>query len=242
MNSIIKRVLFAAAAGALILAVFAGCSLSGKTETSPEVSLSPSPSESAAPTPSPTPSVTKDDIQKALDGAGDSVIDVTWSPDDTMVAFIKDENGAGNIYVWKVGSAEAALVSAAEGTTDGFSWSPDSKHFLINVGHMGPGTITSSLIAAETLKVLATDITTVSLSPPVWSSDGRFIALSTDDEASGNIEIRIYAVTSRTSVSVLQSNNKYGPYVVEKWDNDTVTYSEISSTGERAELTLQFGE
>ena len=240
MNLITKRALFAATAAALITGVFAGCSLFGKTEPSPEVSLSPSPSESAVPTP--TPSITKDDIQKSLDGAGDSVIDVAWSPDGAAVVFIRDENGSGSIFVWKVGSADAELVSAADPTTDGFSWAPDSRHFLINVGHMGPGTITSTLIDAGTLEVLAEDITTVSISPPVWSSDGRFFALSTDDESTGDIAVLIYAVASRTSVSVLQSNNKYGPYVVEKWENDTVSYTEISSTGERAGLTLQFGE
>ena len=240
MSLQIKRALFAAAAAALILCVFAGCSLFGKTEASPEPSAPLSPLESAAPTP--TPSVTKQDIQKSLDGAGDSVIDIAWSPDETTAAFIKDENGSGNIYIWRVGSAEAELVSAAENTTDGFSWAPNSKHFLINVGHMGPGTITSTLVDAGTLEVLAADITTVSISPPVWSPDGRFIALSTDDDASGNIAILIYAVASRSSVSVLQSNSTFGPYVVEKWENDTVTYTEISSTGERAELTLQFGE
>ena len=240
MNSKIKKTLFTAAAAALILGVFAGCSLFGKTEPSPEVSPSPSPSESAVPTA--TPSVTKEDIQKSLDGAGDSVIDISWSPDGEAVAFIRDESGSGSVFLWKVGSADAELVSAADPTTDGLSWAPDSRHFFVNVGHMGPGTITSTLVDAETLEIMATDITTASMSPPVWSPDGRFFALSTDDESTGDIAILIYAVASKTSVSVLQSNNKYGPYVVEKWENDTVTYTEISSTGERAELTLQFGE
>ncbi len=159
-----------------------------------------------------------------------------------MVAYIKEDPKTGYVYVWKVNNTDAQLISKAEGTTDGFLWAPDSKHFLINVGHMGPATITSTLVDPESLSVLVTDITTVSISPPVWSPDGRFIALSTGDQSTNNIAILVYAVASKTSVSVLSSNNKYGPYVVESWINDAVTYTEISSTGERVQRSLLFGE
>lgn len=240
MSIKLKSALLAGTSAALILSVFAGCSLLGTPAASPSPSAAPSPVvESASPTPAPTPTVTKSDIQKSLDAQGDNVIDVKWSPDDSMVVFIKE---TGKVYVWKLNSTDAQLITKAEGTTDGFLWSPDSKHFLINVGHMGPGTITSTLVDAEALSVLTTDIMTVNISPPVWSPDGRFIALSTDDKSTNDIAILIYAVASKTTVSVLSSNNKYGPYVVESWVNETVNYTEISSTGERAQSSMLFGE
>lgn len=243
MSKKLKNALLAVASAAMITSLFAGCSLLGTPTPSPSASATPSPAvESATPTPAPTPDVTKADIQKSLDAQGDNVIDVKWSPDESMVAYIENDAETGKVYVWKVNTADAQLVSKAEGTTDGFLWAPDSKHFLIVVGHMGPGTVTSTLVDSETLSIQATDITSVNVSPPIWSPDGRFIALSTDDERTNDIAIQIYAVASKTSVSVLKSNNKYGPYVVESWVNDTVTYTEVSSTGERTQSSLAFGE
>ncbi|MEA4894012.1 MAG: hypothetical protein VB064_01990 [Oscillospiraceae bacterium] len=239
----IKSALLTGTSAALIMSVFAGCSLLNPSAISPSPSEIPSSAgESSSPSPSPATTLTKNDIQKALDSQGEKVIDVTWAPDDSMVVFIQEDDEAGSVYVWKTNTADAQLVSSAEGTTDGFLWSPDSKHFLINVGHMGPGTITSTLVDAESLSVLSDDIATVSVSPPVWSPDSRFIALSADDLSTNDIKILVYAVASGTSVSVLSSNNKYGPYVVESWINDTLTYTEITASGERAQSSLLFGE
>ena len=243
MSVKIKSPLLAGVSVLLTLSLFTGCSLLGAPAPSASASSTPSPVvESIAPTPSPTLAVTKADIQKSLDAQGDNVIDVKWSPDDSMVVFIKNDDETGKVYVWKVNTADSQFVSKAEGTTDGFMWAPDSKHFLIDVGHMGPGTVTSTLIDSESLSVLATDITTVNVSPPVWSPDGRFLALSTFDESTNDIAIKIYAVASNTSVSVQKSNNKYGPYIVESWINDTLTYTEILSTGERTLGSLVFAE
>jgi len=237
-----KRLLVLGTAGALLIALLSGCSAFNKPEASPAASPSPDISASPSPTPTPTSSLTKAAIQAKLDALGDSVYDVSWSPNSEMVAFIKDENGSGNVYVWKLSSSEAALVSSADPTMDGFSWAPDSRHFLINVGHMGPGTITSTLIDSASLEVLDTDITTGSVSPPVWSPDGKHFALSVDDETNNTIKLLIYTVASNTSVSVLSSQNSYGPYVVEQWNFETITYTEVTSTGDRIESTLAVGD
>ena len=228
-------------ATALAFSLLTGCTFKSNTTPSPDVSISPSPAEVSA-SPSATPSVNKDDIASTLKGFGDNAIDIAWSPDGSAVAFIKLEGDASNIYLWKIGEADAKLVSAAEPTTDGFSWSPSSKYFLVNVGHMGPGTITSTLIDAESLEVVTADITTVSISPPVWSADSRFLALSTGAD-DGSIEITAFAVASKTSVSLVKSNNTYGPYVVESWGEDNIIkYTEMTSTGTRADKTIEIGE
>ena len=237
-----KRLLAVGTTTALLIVLLSGCSLFNKPSESPTSSPSPQTSVSPSPTPTPTPSLTKAEIQTKLDALGDSIYDESWSPDGVMVAFIKDENGLGNVYVWKLDSSEATLVSAADPTTDGFSWAPDSRHFLINVGHMGPGTITSTLIDSASLEVLDTDITTVSVSPPVWSPDGKHLALSVDDETDNTIKLLVYAVASNTSVSVLSSQNSYGPYIVESWNFETITYTEMTSAGDRVENTLLVGD
>ena len=227
---------------ALSLSLFSGCAGKSEAEVSPEasaaeVSVSP---ETAAP--SPTTAITKDDIDIALAGYGDSAIDITWSPDNSAVAFIRLEGEASNIYVWKVNEENAAQIMSADPTTDGFSWSPNSKYFLINVGHMGPGTITSTLIDAESLEAVSAEISTVSISPPVWSSDSRFLALSTWADYS-SIEISAFAVASKTTASLVKSNNTYGPYVVESWGTDNVIkYTEMTNPSDRVEKTIEIGE
>lgn len=235
---------------ALILGALSGCSILGGTTSSPSPSpsLSPSgtpaavnPSETASP--SPTVSLTKDAISKTLTSYGDKAYDITWSPDNTAVVFIKQDAQQSNIYVWKLSQAEAQSLYKAEDTTSGFSWSPDSKYFLVKVGHMGPGTITSTLVDASSLKTLAKDLTTVSVSPPVWSADSRFLALSTDDEATNAIEIKIYTVAAGTSISAVKSVNKFGPYIVTSWGEDNnIKYTEATCDTVRVEKTIGVGE
>lgn len=228
-------------ATALSLSLLSGCTFKSNTAPSPEASVSPSPAEVSA-SPSASPSVTKEDISSALKAYGDNAIDISWSPDDSAVVFIKLEGEASNIYLWKTDEEDAKLVSAAEPTTDGLLWAPNSKYFLVNVGHMGPGTITSTLINAESLEVVTEDITTVSISPPVWSADSRFLALSADAD-DGTIEITAFAVASKTSASLVKSNNTYGPYVVESWgEENVIKYTEMTSTGTRVEKTIEIGE
>ena len=227
---------------ALSLSLLAGCSFGSKTEALPTAEV-PSTAVSPSPAaPSTTPSMSKDEIINTLKTYGDNAIDITLSPDDSAVAFIKSEEQASNVYVWKTGEENAKLVSVADPTTDGFWWSPNSKYFLINVGHMGPGTITSTLIDTETLEMVSSEISSVSVSPPVWSADSRFLALSTyaDD---GTANIYSFAVASKTSVSLLKSNSPFGPYVVESWGADNVVkYTEMTSTGARTEKIIELAE
>ena len=235
--------MLAGTAAALMIGVFAGCSQIASPTPSPSASPTPTatPSESVTP-PSTSPGLSKDDIQKVLDAGGDKIIDVRWSPDNTMVAYIKSDDSTGNVFVWKVDTEEPQLVAPAEGTTDGFSWAPDSKHFLIEVGHMGPGTVTATLVDSDTLKILDDSIVTVNTSPPIWSPDGQALALSIDDESSGTIQILRYDLSTQKKLSLLESTNTKGPYVVEKWLDKVITYTEMSSTGERVEHTLQIAD
>ena len=230
------------AAAALTLSFLAGCSFKNNTGTSPDVSA---PDTSVSPAPassSPTPNVTKKDIENALALYGDNAIDITWSPDNSAVAFIKLEGEASDVYLWKVGTDTEKLLMAAEPTTDGFSWSPNSKYFLVNVGHMGPGTITSTLFSAESLELLSSDISSVSISPPVWSSDSRFLALSSWADYK-TAEILSFAVSSKTTVSLVKSSNSFGPYVVEAWGEDNIIkYTEMTNSSDRTEKTIALGE
>lgn len=229
-------------AAVLSLGLFSGCTVKNETDVSPEASTTEASVSPVTATPNSTPSVTKDEIDSALAGYGDNVIDITWSPDSSAVAFIKSEGEASKVYLWKVNEEGASEIMGADPTTDGFSWSPNSKYFLINVGHMGPGTITSTLIDAESLEVVSAEISTVSVSPPVWSSDSRFLVLSTWVDYS-SVEILAFAVASKTTASLVKSNNTYGPYIVESWGNDNIIkYTEMTNASDRVEKTVAIGE
>lgn len=242
MKAKYNKLLAIGAAAALTLSFLAGCSFKNNTEASPDVSapetsVSPGPASS-----SPTLSVTKKDIENALASYGDNAIDIAWSPDNSAVAFIKLEGENSDVYLWKVGTQAEARVMTAEPTTDGFSWSPNSRYFLVNVGHMGPGTITSTLIDAESLELLGADISSVSISPPVWSADSRFLALSSWTDYN-TVEILSFAVASKTVVSLVKSSNSFGPYVVESWGEDNVIkYTEMTNSSDRVQKTIALGE
>ena len=229
-------------AAALNLSLLSGCSgksdpLASPEASAPELSVSP---ETIAP--SPTSNLTKAEIESAIAGYGDNAIDIAWSPNNLVVAYIKLEGAASNVCVWKVGEESANVIFAAEPTTDGFSWSPNSEYFLINVGHMGPGTITSTLVNAETLEIVSTELSTVSLSPPVWSPDSRFLALSTWADYS-TAEITAFAVASKTTASLIKTSNTYGPYVIESWGLDNIIkYTEMINASTCVEKTIEIGE
>ncbi|NCB74489.1 MAG: hypothetical protein EOM51_07085 [Clostridia bacterium] len=237
----IKLFAFVSAA-ALTLSFLVGCSFKTNTAASPDVSA-PETAVSPSTVPaSPVPSVNKKDIEDALALYGESVIDITWAPDNSAVVFIKLTGDTSNIYLWKVGTDAEKSLMAAEPTTDGFLWSPNSKYFLVNVGHMGPGTITSTLFNAESMELISSDISTASISPPVWSPDSRFLALSSWADYK-TAELLTFAVASKTTVSLVKSSNSFGPYVVETWGEDNIIkYTEMTSSSDRAEKTIELGE
>jgi hypothetical protein len=77
----------------------------------------------------------KEQIMTALSSKTD-IQKVTWSPNEKMAAYIQagkpEKNGVDEAYLWKVGEEEPKFVRDVKPTTHGFSWAPDSRHFLIS--------------------------------------------------------------------------------------------------------------
>ncbi|MBP1737690.1 MAG: hypothetical protein H6Q60_1571 [Oscillospiraceae bacterium] len=227
--------------GALMLSLLGGCTGAGSAAetdltTATEISSTTESASSQTDTSSSSAqSMSQSEIQSSLDAEGNKVYDVTWSPDNAAVVFIRQDTEASNIYVWKTGESAAALLYAAEDTTSGFLWSPDSNYFLVDVGHMGPGTITITLIDADSLKEVDSNITTSSVSPPVWSPDSQSLALSVEaEDGSGTVYLIVYSVQTGSSATLLEQTNAYGPFAVTSWDADgTISYTEVTATGDR---------
>ena len=231
-------------AAALAAAALAGCS--NRQTASPSPSAAP-PAQTAgsapvSPSASPAVKLTKEQIEAKLEAGRANLLDVTWAPDESAVIYLRSGSSGANICIWKTDQEKEQVVCEAEATLDGLLWSPDSRYFLIETGHMGPATITSAIIETITLKQLGEDVTTVNVSAPVWSPDSKYLALSTEDESTGKIDLNIYALASKSSVSVVSAENAKGPYIVEYWKNGTIGYTALTASGERAEQTVAIGD
>ena len=241
-NTTIKRN-SAALAALLAAGLLAGCG--AKTAVSPSPSAAPTQaSEPASPSPSASPAVqlTRAQIEKQLEPDRANLLDVTWAPDDSAVLYLRSGASGANLCIWKTDQEKELVVRKAETPFDGFLWSPDAKYFLIETGHTSPATISAAIIETKTLKQLGNDVTTVDVSAPVWSPDSKYLALSTADESTGRIDLSLYALASKSTVSIVSAEKATGPYIVEYWKDDTIGYTTLTSSGERAEQTVAVGD
>ncbi len=133
------------------------------------------------------------------------------------------------------------VVRKADTAPSEYLWSPDGKYFLIEINHSAQGTITASIIETKALKALGDDATTVAASKPVWSPDSKYLALSTEDDSTQTITLDIYALASKTSATIATATGAKGPYIVEYWKDETIGYTEMTASGERAEQTVKVG-
>lgn len=228
----------------LIAALAAGL-LSGCTEkqaapaTHTETQAAATAASAAA---SPEITVTKADIEKKLEQDKASIQNAVWAPDASAVVFTRRDSSGSSVCIWKVNHEKELVVCKAETTPKTYLWSPDSRYFLIEISHTSQSTITSSVIEAKTLKSIGgDDVTTVAVSAPVWSPDSKYLALSTMDDSTDTIRLDIYALLSQTTATAVTATGARGPYIVEYWKGETIGYTEMTASGERAEQTVKIG-
>lgn len=163
--------------------------------------------------------MTKEKIESALK-ANKNIFKVTWSPDDQHVLYIQTGNaqkqGMDEAYLWHVGNEKAQLVREVQPTTHGFSWSPDSKVFILSE-KLGEGA-TNSIFHAETLKEEA--FKPKSMHTPVWKPDSKALAYGNEFHEYGEIWgfLEIYTLGDEKSEYLWKAKNTY--YKVEAWDQE----------------------
>lgn len=216
------------------LLALSGCA-SGAAAPSPAAAQS-SPATAQSPSPTSPSGPGRAEIQQVLEAGGESVFDVTWSPDGAMVLFIRD----GQISLWKAGQAEPVVLCPDTGTTSGFSWSPDGSRFLINVGHMGPGTITTTVYDAAMAVQLGGELTSAKPSAPLWSPDGSRLVLSRMDEASGVVTLSLLSPDDGTETELFWAENPWGPLLLQGWDADgMIRFLQTTDTGAQFDSAVQ---
>lgn len=181
----------------------------------------------------------KEQITSTLSSLTD-VQKITWSPDETMVAYVQagkpDKNGMDEAYLWKVGEEEAKLVRDVKPTTFGFSWAPDSKHFLISE-KLGEGA-ESSIIIADTLHEESYKIKSMSI--PVWSPDSRSLAYGNESHEYGPSwgSLEVYTLGNPKSEYLWKAIDYL--YKVESWNQEgNIGYTEVDPQGKETRKTTK---
>lgn len=177
---------------------------------------------------------TKDKIEAELK-ANPDISRIAWSPDDTMVVYVQtgkpEKSGMDEAYIRKVGADKAVLIRDVQPTTHGFTWSPDSRYFLLSE-KLGDGS-SSSIIKADSLQEETYRIRSITI--PVWSPDGTMLAFGNEmhdyGESWGSLEI--YKLGAPKSEYIWNARNYL--YKVESWDSGgNIGYIEIDPQGKES--------
>jgi len=181
----------------------------------------------------------KEEIQVAL-SSKEEVFKITWSPDEKIVVYIQggkpEKNGLDEAYLWKVGEREAKYVRDVSPTTHGFSWTPDSKYFLISE-KLGEGAI-NSIVKVDTLQEEAYKPKSISI--PVWSPDSLSMAYGNESHEYGESWgfLEVYKLGSEKSEFIWKAKNYL--YKVEYWDKEgNIGYTEINDQGKESKKTTK---
>lgn len=234
-----RKILFSHVMPVLLAALLglSGCA-SGSAAPSPTPAAAQGSPAAQSPSPAPPADPGHAEIQRALDEAGEDVYQVTWSPDGAMALFLRETDG--QICLWKTGQAEPVVLCPDTGTTSGFSWSPDGSRFLINVGHMGPDTITTAVYDAATAAQLGAELTSAKPSSPLWSPDGNRLALSRMDEESGTVTLSLLFLPDGTETELFRAENPWGPLILNSWNADgTLRFTQTTDTGAEIASAVQ---
>lgn len=181
----------------------------------------------------------KEIIEEQLTSNKD-VFKITWSPDNGKVVYIQTGkskmNGLDEAYLWQVGEEKAKFVRDVSPTTHGFTWSPDSRFFLISE-KLGEGS-RSSIVNGDSLSEEAYKIKSISI--PVWSPDSLSLAYGNEEhdygESWGSLEV--YKLGAEKSEYIWRAKNYL--YKVEYWDDQgNIGYTEINGKGQESKKTTK---
>lgn len=182
---------------------------------------------------------TKEQIQSAL-ASKPEVSKITWSPDDKMVIYLQqgkaEKNGLDEAYIWKTGEEAAKFVRDVKPTVHGFSWSPDSKYFLISekLGDGAENSIVNSANLTQEKYVIK------SMEMPVWSPDSKSLTYGNEmhiyETNWGSLEV--YTLGAPDKEYIFKAINYL--YKVASWDKEgNIAYTEVDPKGKEVKKTTK---
>jgi len=179
---------------------------------------------------------TKEKIAGRL-AADKNITQIAWAPNDSMVAYIvREGTEIGQVYRWKVGDKAGTSVDTTAVAVTGFTWSPDSRYFLIH--SEADGVMASRIVDAASLAEDKPVIT--SNSAPVWSPDSTRLAYSYDKsfyETEWSF-IEILKSGEEAAAVLWRANNL--KYRVDAWDQTgNIGYTETDARGQAVRKTTR---
>lgn len=168
-----------------------------------------------------------DDVLKSTPDVGA----MTWAPDGSMVLFTHqgkaEKADASAVMAWKLNEDQAQNIAEVSPEFKAFTWSPDSKHFVISetVGEGLINRIFETRLLAETKKFNSLDV-------PVWNPGGDALVFGFEHHDYGESwgSLRIYRL-GQTQPELIWNTRNY-LYKAEYWDKDNIGYIEVDANGQ----------
>jgi len=158
----------------------------------------------------------------------DDINELTWSPDNSIVAFALENDPWWKmpVYLWKVGEKKPNRLHGVEGPPV-FVWAPNSKYLFVSTGTfvLRHGVV----IEVENQKQL---LSTSTVSDAIWSPDSNWAALGipSDIKADAVVDLEntidlalLNSATGKLTTIAKAKSNFY--YQSDHWEGNTLHFT-----------------
>lgn len=181
----------------------------------------------------------KDQIQNML--ASDSMnINISWSPDSKMVAFIKKDNN--KLMIWRITEENANIIMNNNDFVK-LIWSPDSR-YLLACAPMGNDGILIQSIIIKAKDLNTNNFSVVSRHFPIWSFDSKYLVFDSieTDKTRQWSAITVISMETGKAKTLVMSNSTSTIYHIEYWNSQNIIgYMESNNeTHQNIEKSIYF--
>jgi Tol biopolymer transport system component len=164
--------------------------------------------------------------------------EISWSPDNSRIAFSAMQDGKWNIYVMHADGSQATKLTSNTPDIDYFSasWSPDGKQIAFSARHGKNAKGDIYVMNANGSGMRQLTLHRGHDSAPAWSPDGRRIAFISDRDsqnpADNGHEVQIYVMRADGSGQTRLTNSATHDYDPQ-WSPDSKRLVYYAEKGDR---------